>query len=115
MIKLVLLAGIGLVLIIPVLLIIFSAAIFGIWRALTFETRFRRYFAKYSNEEIGRMIASGKIWTGQTAEQLRDARGAPVDIQQQGGSEIWTYKSSSVLRPNARRVIITDGRVDNWI
>ena len=100
-------------LLLPVLLAIFSAVVFGVWKAFTYESRFRKFFSKYQNEEIARMIASAKIWTGQTAEQLRDAKGAPSQIDTIQGQEIWIYQKAA-LNPRGMRITLNEGRVQNW-
>lgn len=114
MIKFLLFFGVGLVLLLPVLLAVTSAIIYGLWRAFTYETRFRKFFSKYGNEEIARMVASGKIWTGQTDDQLRDALGAPSQIELVQGQEIWIYRGKSALNPAGRRIRLGDHRVQDW-
>lgn len=113
MIKFILFFAIAILLVLPVLFVIFSAVIFGAWRALKYETRFRKFFSKYENEEIARMVASGKIWTGQTADQLKDAKGPPLRIEQLPDQEIWIYNGSA-LSPNGLRVVVNQSRVQNW-
>ncbi len=113
MIKFILFFALAVILLLPVLIVIFSAVIFGAWRALKYETRFRRFFSKYGNEEIARMIASGKIWTGQTSDQLKDAKGAPLRIEPTQNQEVWIY-GGSALQPNGLRVVVDQGRVQNW-
>ena len=113
MIKFILFFALAAVLLVPVLIVIFSAVIFGAWRAFKYETRFRKFFSKYKNEEIARMVASGKIWTGQTADQLKDAKGTPLSIEKAGDQEIWIYNRSALL-PNGMRVAVSQDRVQNW-
>lgn len=114
MIKFILFFGVAAMLLFPLLLGLLSAFIYGLWRALTYETRFRKFFAKYdNNDELARMIASGKIWTGQTAEQLRDAKGTPLRVERQGNSEIWVYQGGA-LNPRGLQIVINDDRVENW-
>lgn len=113
MIKFILFFGFAFVLLIPVLLTIFSALVYGLWRTLTFETRFRKFFAKYANDELARLIATGGIWTGQTEEQLKDAKGAPAQIVKNGDNEIWIY-ARKALTPGGMRITLEQGRVHTW-
>lgn len=114
MIKFILFLPLILILIFPVLLAIIGGIGFALWRGLTFETRFRRYFAKYDhNEELARMIAGGKIWTGQSAEELRDAKGTPLQVEQVQDNEIWVYKGNALTKQTLR-IVVKDGRVVSW-
>ncbi len=114
MIKLIFFLAIALILFFPLLLALGGALVFGLWRAMTYETRFRKYFAKYDkNDELARMLASGKIWTGQTAEQLKDAKGEPLSVQSIGDQTIWIYKPNPLTRAPLR-VVIENDRVQNW-
>lgn len=114
MIKIFLFLPLILLFMLPVVIAIISAAGFGIWRALTFETRFRRFFQKYdSNEELARMIAGRKIWTGQSADELRDAKGPPLQVENIPGGEIWHYKENPLTRMPLR-ITMRDGRIANW-
>jgi len=113
MIKFILFFGFFLLLLFPFLIAIISALVYGAWRALTFESRFRAFFAKYKNDEIARMTASGKIWTGQTQEQLEDAKGKPLQVEHFGGEEVWTYKPHPLTKKPVR-IVIRDNRVSSW-
>lgn len=80
----------------------------GGFKAAGYESRFRAAHAKYHNPETAKMIAAGQIWTGQTAEQLRDAKGEPDSIYSvNDGETIWSYASGL-------RVIIRDDKVVSW-
>ncbi len=113
MIKFILFFGLALLLFVPLLIALGTALVVGLWRAMTYETRFRKFNAKYGNEEIARMTASGKIWTGQTAEQLKDAKGAPLRVESFTGQDIWIYQSNPLTRTPLRITVIED-RVQNW-
>ena len=113
MIKFILAFGFFLVLLLPFMIAIFSALIYGAWRMLTFETRFRRFFAKYKNDEVARMIAGGKIWTGQTDEQLRDAKGSPLQVIDAGDEKIWVYKPHPLTKRPVQ-ITVRDERVTDW-
>lgn len=113
MIKALLVFGAAAMLLIPLLLGLIAALGYAAWRALKYETRFRKFFKKYSNDEIARMIASGKIWTGQTSEQLRDAKGAPLRIETLPDSEIWIYQGGA-LNPAGLQITLSGNRVDGW-
>lgn len=113
MIKIILFVAVAALLLLPVLIAIFSAVVFGIWRALSYESRFRKFFSKYDNEEVARMIASGKIWTGQTSDQLRDAKGSPSKVETIQNEEIWIYQGSSPLQ-RGLRITLNNNRVQNW-
>lgn len=91
--------------------LLLASAIFfvrRVFRAGQYETRFRAAFAKYHNDEIARMVARGEIWTGQTADQLRDACGDPESVYSTNDVDhIWQYW-------NGRRVTLRDDKVIGW-
>ena len=93
--------------------IVMAALLRGGWSAATYETRFRRMMEKYGNSDLARMIAKREVWTGQTADQLRDAKGAPVNVVQSGSDEIWIFPPMGFTR-QAMRVALRDGRVAGW-
>lgn len=112
MLKFLAFGALFLVLLFPLLIALFGGLLFAGWRFLTYETRFRRFFSKYKNDEIARMVASGKIWTGQTKEQLRDAKGEPLRIEDYGQESIWVYKMPIGNQP--MRIIVEEDRVKTW-
>jgi hypothetical protein len=62
-------------------------------------------------------ILAGDIWVGQTEEQLREALGGPVDIDEKvmktKKREVWKYDQSGVNRFNTR-VTLENGAVTGW-
>lgn len=85
----------------------------GGWRAATYETRFRHLMQKYGNENLARMIAKGEIWTGQSADELRDAKGKPSAVYAEGGVEVWSFPPVGFTRLPIQ-VVLENGRVTRW-
>ena len=114
MIKLFLFAGIGAILFLPIVIAMGGAAVYAMFRAFRHETRFRRFFLKYKNDEVARMIAGGKIWTGQSAAELRDSKGEPLRIEAMGEDQVWIYQPTGLLNPGGMRVTVHNDRVKTW-
>lgn len=59
------------------------------------KARRKRLLLKYGDAEIVSRIIDRTIWTGETAEQLRDSLGRPPDIDQKvlktKKKELWKY------------------------
>lgn len=72
---------------------------------------------KYGDERIVDMIMSRTMWQGQTPEQLLDALGRPVDIDQRvmktKTKEVWKYRQTGRGR-FALRVTLENDRVIGW-
>ena len=72
---------------------------------------------KYGNEEIVDRIIRGDVWMGQTSEQLQEAIGTPVDVDEKvlktKIKEIWKYHRRGQNR-YALRVNLDNGVVVGW-
>lgn len=100
-----------------ILLVVFFIA-FIIWIYNRSASSERQYLInKYGNTDIFERIAKGSIWIGQTAEQLRDARGAPVDVDEtvtrEMISQVWKYQRRGQNR-YAIRVFLENDIVVGW-
>jgi cbb3-type cytochrome oxidase subunit 3 len=66
------------------------------------EARRASLTAKYSDEKLVDAIMRGSYWQGQTAEQLLDSLGAPVDVDEKvlktKKREIWKYHQLTANR-----------------
>lgn len=64
-------------------------------RILKYNDRVQELMRKYNDREIVERILDQSIWIGQTAEQLRDSLGEPVDIGEwrsgEESGEKWKY------------------------
>lgn len=76
-----------------------------------------RLLAKYGDPAVVAQIARHRYWQGQTAEQLRDSLGAPVDTDARTlktkTKEIWKYRQLGANRYRLR-VTLEDGVVVAW-
>jgi hypothetical protein len=81
------------------------------------EERRAALLQKYGDPRIVEKIMSGMVWQGQTAEQLRDSRGQPLDIDERvfkkSTRQTWKYMQTGVNR-FALRVTLEDGFVVGW-
>jgi hypothetical protein len=72
---------------------------------------------KYQDEEVVQRIFAGFFWQGQTAEQLRDALGDPVEIDSKllktKKKEIWKYGHRGGARYDLR-ITLDDDLVVGW-
>jgi len=68
-------------------------------------------------EEISARILVGDVWLGQTEEQLREALGAPADIDEKvmkmKKRQVWKYDQVSANRFNLR-ITLENGVVTGW-
>jgi hypothetical protein len=73
--------------------------------------------SKYRDPEIVDRIMSGTMWQGQTEEQLTDALGGPVDVDQRVMKnkvrETWKYHQQGKNRFGLR-ITLEDGVVVGW-
>ncbi len=73
-------------------------------------------YAKYGTR-IGKDIISGRVWQGETDEQLRDSLGRPVDIDEKvlktKRREIWKYRHQGANRYGLR-ITLENGAVVGW-
>lgn len=101
-----------------ILLVVVIAAI-AIWAHSRQQTRKRReaLMQKYNDAVIVDRIMAGSFWQGQTEEQLSDALGRPVDIDQRVMKhkirETWKYQQQGKNRFGLR-ITLEDGFVVGW-
>lgn len=107
-----LLIGIGIIVLIVVLAYQNKAA-----QAAREAARKNAIYDKYGHTEIASRIIAGSIWQGQTAEQLRDARGRPADIDEKvlktKTKETWKYVPRGGNRYGLR-ITVENGIVVGW-
>ncbi|WP_250623324.1 hypothetical protein [Pinirhizobacter soli] len=72
--------------------------------------------ARYPEDVVQRILA-GHIWQGQSAEQLIDTLGQPVEVDRKVlktmRREVWKYRRISAQR-FALRITVEDGYVMGW-
>ncbi len=74
----------------------------------------RRAFicSKYGSTEIAERIISRTVWVGETAEQLRDSFGPPLDIDEKvlktKKKEIWKYVRKGANRYGLKFTVEND-------
>ena len=72
---------------------------------------------KYSEEDIVQKILQGYFWSGQTAEQLYDSLGPPVDVDSKmlktKTKEVWKYRHQGANRYGLR-ITVENGCVAGW-
>lgn len=72
--------------------------------------------ARFGEETCNRILA-GDVWVGQTAEELRESLGEPVDVDEKvlktKHKEVWKYDQIGANRFNTR-VTLEDGFVAGW-
>lgn len=94
------------------LFLVIGAAVSSAKATKAKEERRQRLLAKYGDNEVGKRIADGIIWTGETAEQLRDSLGNPADIDQKvlktKKEEIWKYAHKGGNRYGMRITVEND-------
>jgi len=73
--------------------------------------------AKYRDEAIVEKILSRTLWEGETAEQLLDSLGTPVDVDHKASktrrTEIWKYAPDGANRYRLR-IQLDDDVVVGW-
>lgn len=71
-------------------------------KRLGLERNRERIYAKYGKTDVADRILDKRVWVGETAEQLRDSLGEPLDIDQKvlktKKKEIWKYVQTGVNR-----------------
>ncbi len=74
-------------------------------------------YRKYGHTEDAARIIARSIWQGETAEQLRDSLGRPIDVDQKvlktKTKEVWKYSQTGVNRFGLR-VTLENGVVVGW-
>lgn len=76
-----------------------------------------RLTMKYRDEQLVQNLLDERFWQGQTAEQLRDSLGEPLDIDQKvlktKVKEIWKYEQTGKNRYGLK-ITLDDGIVVSW-
>lgn len=76
-----------------------------------------RLTMKYKDEALVQDLLDEMFWQGQTAEQLRDALGEPLDIDQRvlktKVKEVWKYEQTGKNRYGLK-ITLDDGVVVSW-
>lgn len=76
-----------------------------------------RLSMKYKNEQLIEALMDETFWQGQTADQLRDSLGEPLDIDQKvlktKTKEIWKYQQTGKNR-YALKITLENGVVVGW-
>lgn len=76
-----------------------------------------RLTMKYQDEALVEQLLDEKFWRGMTAEQLRDALGEPLDIDQTALKtkikEVWKYDQKGKNRYGLK-IRLEDGVVVGW-
>ncbi len=70
---------------------------------------------KHQNAGVVKRIMEGRVWQGQTADQLRDTLGQPTDINQDKTNparESWRYHQQG--RVSGLRIALENGVVIAW-
>jgi hypothetical protein len=103
--------------VLPVVVIAVIIGLF-VWRHNEKKKKRLEYLrAKYNSEEVVQKIVEGCIWQGQDEEQLKDAIGDPVTIDQvvlkTKTKEVWKYQQSGANRFGLR-VTVENGHVVGW-
>ena len=76
-----------------------------------------RLMMKYKNDALVESLMQELFWRGQTADQLRDSLGEPLDIDQKvlktKLKEVWKYQELGKNR-YALKITLDDGVVVGW-
>ncbi len=76
-----------------------------------------RLTMKYKDEELVQDLLDETFWQGQTAEQLRDSLGEPLDIDEKvlktKTKEVWKYQQTGKNR-YALKITLENGVVVAW-
>ena len=74
-------------------------------------------YAKYGHTEIAERIINKTVWVGESAAQLRDSLGAPVDTDERvlktKRKETWKYAQRGKNRFGLR-IVVENGLVVGW-
>lgn len=94
------------------------AIVLGVFALITALLAKRmRLTLKYKDEDLVDELLNETFWQGQTAEQLRDSLGEPLDIDQKvlktKVKEVWKYEKTGKNRYRLK-VTLDDGVVVGW-
>lgn len=103
--------------IVPVLVVVAIIAAIAWFNHQKKQQRLAYLRGKYGDDKVVQLIFDGRIWQGQTAEQLQDSLGAPVDVDE----KLLKTKSKYVFKYHHRganryglRVTVENGIVVGW-
>lgn len=86
-------------------------------KAIGKSRRHSALMEKYQDESLVKDIEQGYYWQGQTADQLRDALGDPVDIDEKvlktKTKSVWKYNHQGANRYGLR-INLDDAVVRGW-
>jgi hypothetical protein len=98
--------------VVPASLCLLTVGIVFWYRISKYKERVAALRLKYGDEEVVQRILKHKYWIGQTAEQLRDSRGAAERIDDKmlktRKREIWKYDQRGVNRYGLRITLDND-------
>ncbi|RXK55097.1 DUF2845 domain-containing protein [Oleiharenicola lentus] len=81
------------------------------------EERRQRLYTRYGKTSLAEKLIARTIWTGETAAQLRDSLGHPLDVDQKvlktKKKEVWKYKKTGTNR-YALKITLDDDVVVGW-
>jgi len=81
------------------------------------QARKDHIYQKYGNNEIADKIINNYFWVGQTSEQLIDAIGQPLDIDEKilktKKKEVWKYNRTGTNRYSLK-ITIENGLIVGW-
>lgn len=88
-----------------------------VFRAAQAKARRDRIYQKYGRTEVADRIFKKVVWVGETAAQLRDSLGNPLDIDEKvlrtKRKEIWKYIRKGTNRYGLR-ITVENGEVIGW-
>ncbi len=114
-----LLIGLVKVIGLPISIILAGIIIFGVIKYIQKKRKERIMYLtkKYNNSEIVDKIMNKSFWKGQTAEQLNDSLGKPLDIDEKvlktKKKEIWKYNRDGKNRYRLR-ITLENNKVKGW-
>ncbi len=87
------------------------------YRSAQVKARRTKLFQKYGDNHIVERIMGRSYWQGQSAEQLRDSLGDPVDIDERvlkkNSRQTWKYQQTGVNRFSLR-ITVENGTAVGW-
>jgi len=98
-------------------LVMAAAVLWFVARSMARRSRYARLLAKYGDEKLVVAIVTGTIWQGMTSEQLREAWGDPIAIEEKvlKTKTKQVFKYQQVSRTRFRdKVMLEDGIVIGW-
>lgn len=86
-------------------------------RTASNSARRQALMEKYGDKQVVDWIMNHSFWQGQTADQLRDSLGNPVDVDEfvlkTKRKEVWKYRPTGKNRFGLR-ITVEDSRVVGW-